>query len=606
MSTTRKKGELAFETKKMFDAKSVKKYSNMESDEELQLDSILNHSTLRDNDPAVQMDNIINAFNQHVPEGQSCFTTSLIAARGQWIDRDEVLLGHRNRTPELAGFVGSRYIARKLTMSPSVTTEITSKHKQTDLFYGAHGSYVLNVPVGKYAKAWSGNTPMIFAPGPHVIHDQNFKFNPQNGLVDQADMLIQHGTLNILRVPSGKIAKVWIGSIPVLLEARREPYVFNNPAFRIEPRTNNDYFFDATTPCITHGSIKRLMPITGEVVVTYNNGQLEVISPKEDGQPTIIDSPNHSVVQPFLNKQTRTLRFSHLHNAKGEEKNNEKLIFRTNDQLRVSVTLVVMFEIRDPKLTLETLGNERNIIDHIENVASIDMGMVVQGCSSSDFLRSKQTKPVLEREKGKEKCDNSAQTYQDEVRDKLAKDLDEIGIRLVRLNFETPQILDPKIAHELEQQAIVSAKANTEQSVLEINTEIAKKRAQQEAGVKAIAQEQVNATIISKAEAELQAAKLRAEAIQIEAKAKKNAAVTIGEQFRENPQLFELELAKLQAEAFSKAQFLPPQMASVLMQGFGGAMPQTLFGSNASQSSAQRGQLVQLTTPEDTPRMKQG
>ncbi len=600
MSHSRKKGDLALDTKKMFEEKS-KKYKHSESNAEMPLDAILIHSTLSDPDPVQQADNIINAFNKNVREGESCFTTTLISARGQWIDRDEFLLGHRNRTPELTGFVGSRFIARKLTMSPSVTTEVTSKHKQTDLFYGAHGSFVLNVPIGQYAKAWSGNTPMIFAPGSHVVHDQNFKFNPQNGLVPQSDMHISHGTINIIRVPAGKIAKVWIGTTPLLLESRDEPYVFNNALFKIEKNTQQELFFEATTHYLLHGSIKRLMPSTGEVAITYNNGHLQIIGPREDNEPTIINSPNHFLSQ-FLNTQTRTLVFSHLHNVKGQEKSNEKLIFRTKDSLQVSVNLMVVFDIVDPELALKTLGSERNIIDHIENIASVDMGMVVQQCSSSDFLRSAQTKPLGKREKGKEHGD----TYQDEVRQKLAEDLREIGIRLVRLNFETPKILDAQIAKEMEQQAVVTAQANTKQSVLEINTEIAKKEAAQKAGVKAIEQEQVNATIVSKAHAELEAAKLRAEAIEIEARARRNAALMEGERYIENPKLFDIKMAEIQADAFSKAQFLPPQMASILMQGFGGAMPLTLFGNNATQSGGARGQLVELPKPDEAPRMKSG
>ena len=77
-----------------------------------------------------------------------------------------------------------------------------------------------------------------------------------------------------MRIPRGKLAKVWMGSEPYLLPSREEPYVFKSPYFSIQPIEDNVYFEDACAPIIIHGPIKRLIPKTGEVAITYNNGNL--------------------------------------------------------------------------------------------------------------------------------------------------------------------------------------------------------------------------------------------------------------------------------------------------------------------------------------------
>jgi hypothetical protein len=153
---------------------------------------------------------------------------------------------------------------------------------------------------------------------------------------------ISHGVLHILRVPSGKIARVWDGSKAILLEYRAEPYVWNSPLFRLEPASNQqvlrrvvnslglaeeakysedrqiedantaaagtELFEDSTSPCIVHGSIKRLQPRTGEVCLCYENGQLVIREPPTNGKPIWIDDENCRV-DGFISVGVQTLVF---------------------------------------------------------------------------------------------------------------------------------------------------------------------------------------------------------------------------------------------------------------------------------------------------------
>lgn len=560
------------------------------------LDEVVKRSTLAEKDAERQAANILNAFNSGITN--SCFTRSLI--RGKWIDRGTFLLGHRNKKPELAAFQPDSYIARVLTVDPSVTTEILGTFKQSDLFFGAHGSYVLNVPVSHYAKAYSGNMPLIFGPGPHVIHDPTFRFDSKNGLIAQADLYIQHESIHILRVPAGKIAKIWLGSNPVLLEARQEPYMFNTPYFKIDPKSASDYFFDATDPCVVHGTIKRLMPHTGQVAVTYNNGRLEVIEPRMDNQPTVINSPTHEVSRQFLSTGIQTLVFPSEDTKRQRRLDNPKAttdeityeIFTTKDSLKVGVKLLVAYKIRDPKCAFSLLTDNEGILTHIENLATVDMGKAIQQCSSQDFLSFYQTRPMTGQHSYiSDQSGAPVMHFQDVVKQQLSDDLREYGIELVRLNIETPKIIDPELARSMSAQAQKTAETSQQQSVMQQQYEIARRKAEQEAEVKKIAQEQANAAKISQAEAEFHSAEMRAKAMLIQAEAEKQAALLRGQQFIENPKLFELEMLRLQMEALAKAQFVPPQMASLMTSGMA-ASPFAFF--NTSAASAQPARVANL------------
>lgn len=557
--------------------------------DETRLENIITPSVLKNKNSATQATNILNAFNQGIIE--SCFTTSVV--RGEWIDRDEFLVGHRNRKTELAAFNPDYNTARTLNASPNVVTEILGKFKQDAPFFGDHGSYVLNVPVGKYALAHTANNkPIIFAPGPHVIHDANFRFDPKRGFVNQSQLYIQHETYHILQIPAGKIAKIWIGSEPLLLEARPEPYVFNHPRFRLEPHTQlaNDYFFDATEPLIVHGSIKRLIPKSTQAAITYDNGILEVIPPHSDRSPIIINSAVHEVLPKFISTGIENINFPSQVTKERRLKENPRAttdelsyeLYKTSDSMEVGVQLYVAFRIKNPQLALSILMNEEGILHHIESCASSDMRMAIQSCTSQDFLKSSQTKPpTLESTLSKMPVISSVQkevpTIQDTVREKLSKDLLEYGIELIRLTFESTKMLNKEIEKEISKQSLRTAEASSKEAVIEQNYRIAKREAEQNATIKATAQQQVNDALISKSDAELEAARKSAEATVIRAEAEKRAAVLKaegkkeaanlkGEAYANNKELVELKKAKMLAKALGTAQFVPPQMMPFLTQ----------------------------------------
>src|SRR3990167_2078759 len=548
-------------------------FSNHPDENQLTLDKLVISSTLANRDSQQQAKNILDAFNINKAR---CFQRSSI--RGYWIDRDEFLLGDRNRIPELANFDSDRYIARILSPNPNVVTKYLGVHKQNSLFYGAHGSYVLNVPVGKYAKAFSGNLPQLYGPGPHVIHNPLFRFDSKTGLSDQATSYITHGKLIFLRVPSSKMAKIWIGSEPFFLASRIEPYVFNTPFFRLDAKNNEQLFFDATERLMIHGALKRIIPHTTEVAITYDNGILQVIEPRIDAQPTIINSSSHEVIG-FLNTGLQTLVFPseevknqrRLDNSKASADEIAYELFTTRDSLKVGVKLMVAYQIDRPQLALSSLRDEAGILTHIENLATVDMGKAIQQYSSQEFLCFYQTKPLQpesslqQHMRDIDPTSASApplQHFQDIVVQQLSTDLRNYGITLVRLNIEAPKIMDAEIAKKMSEQALKTADANANEAVLELNYKIAEIQAKQAATTRQIEQDQKNEAKISQAKADLQAAELIGQALVKKAEAEKQAAELMGNLYQNNPKLYELKVIETKMDAFAKAHFLPPQIGN--------------------------------------------
>jgi len=540
--------------------------------DDVRLDNVIVNSNLRDINPSTQAKNVLSAFNRNVVKGKGAFATSLFV--GEWVNPDKYILGACNQTPELRFYDGAMKIRRGWYVDPTVNTEILSQHEQSELVFGVYGSYVLNVPPNKLAKIWSGNVPFLYNTGPHVIHDATFKFSPDHGLVDQTDPYINHGSIHILRVPAGMLAKIWIGATPHLLESREEPYVFDTALFRLDRKDANNLFYSATDDLITHGSTKRVMPRTGQVAITYNNGNLEIIKPSENTYSTIIKSATHEV-RGFLNTNVQQLVFPSDEEKKKRHRDNSQIsadelnhyVYTTKDNLKICMKLLVSYHIKDPYKTLSQLG-ENNILSTVENLASVDMGKMVIRLSSQEFMNPYSAAQEVKNKPNPSKSVSlEEESYQpsfwDEIRNGLSDELANYGIELIRFNIETPFVLDKEIAKKMSEYATLNAEANAKQAIIVKQAQVQKAEAERDAMTKQIEQEQLNNAVVSKAQAELKAAQLRAEAMLVqteaEAKAKHIQAET------------DAKIKALQAEADAKARVMQSQAEAEAIKNLGKA-----------------------------------
>ena len=114
--------------------------------------------------------------------------------------------------------------------------------------YIKHGNiHILRVPSGQLAKITIGTTPYLLESRkePYVFNDPLFKFD-KDAFVDQTETYIHHNTIHIIRVPAGKIVKAWVGSTPYLLESREDPYIINDPLFKVYKESSGGYMYDST------------------------------------------------------------------------------------------------------------------------------------------------------------------------------------------------------------------------------------------------------------------------------------------------------------------------------------------------------------------------
>ncbi|KAN0049903.1 hypothetical protein ACTA71_003001 [Dictyostelium dimigraforme] len=504
---------------------------------------------------------IVERFNKGIKN--SAFTDSPVLGRAHpRLDSSYFGIGHRDKVAELFDPRGQRF-GTVYSADPTTIIEYHGGVLKTRAHFGLYGKHVLNVPSGHFAKAMVKNRPVIYGEGPHVIIDPTFIFDKTYGFINQQEPFINHQTINILRVPSGKVAKVWIGTQPLILESRREPYVFVDAQFKVVEHNGegDKYFHSSSSTFMEHGSIKRIIPHTGEVAITYNNGNLTIIPTPKDGKPVIIDSPTHNFegfIQTslqtclFPSKETKQQAIKDNKNATSDEVNLK--IFQTRDSLRVGVVLVVAFRIVDPQLALTKLGKE-GIVNHIENVSFADMGKAIQLSTLQEIMYFNDTKPSST-------IDESVQTIQDRVKSHLARDLCEYGIELARLQIETIKVLDIEIAKKLAGQSVTSAEYTTKQATLVKEYDIKTTEARLKAETDNIALEQKGKAIIAEAQAKLESAQRQAEALIVTANAQKKVQEMQGELYCKYPILAEIELAKIKAEALkSSTLYITPQDA---------------------------------------------
>lgn len=557
----------------------------------LPFDEIIRHSTLYDPNPDAQLKAIIAQFNQGNKEDFSVESVLF----GTRIDVNEVRLIHRNNVPQLLPYT---YYPRRLGIYLTGDTDDIGVYNQTDLCIGAHGRYLVNVPQGALVKAWEGNKPVFLGEGPHVIRHANFKLD-KAPVVNINESIISHGNYHILRIPRDKVAKIWLGSTPYLLESRAEPYVINDPTFKIVSQTNGkdiSYFHDAASKLIEHGSIKRILPQTGEVAIAYDNGILKTLAASD--KPFLVDSPTY-LVDGFLKTNRQTLLFPSEETQEERRRKNPKDLdaiayetFRTSDGLPIGVNLLVAYEIDNPQTVLEKLS-KNEIKMHIENIVVAHMLSVIQSCSSADFQMT--GKNAVNDGKDKDKCDdifqvpgNATPFFKQLRKDtkQLANDLQKIGIKLTQLRIEPPKILDPKIANEMAQNSLLNAGARAKASVQDLEYEITRRQALRLAEEQRIQmdREKQNKIIQSQAEAEsiqirakaeLDAAEMRAKATQViydaeianKVKANDTEISNLAQRaklFDAHPGLKEIEMARIQAKALKgiNSSVISPEVVS--------------------------------------------
>ena len=615
------------------------------------LKDMIVRSALLDPNPQKQTENIVRAFNARVKD--SVIVLANAARTGERLDPGFFLVAHKNKIPEIRAGTGER-LTLALTGAYTEAGHLGPNNgifRQNEPLIGDFGTYLINVPQGKIARVWSGNVPRFLGEGPHVIHDPNFRAEPpgsflanvtdacishgnlrivlvpigtlakvrvdtralllpyrrepytfdtaqflDEGRVKESEPYIEHGPLHLVRVPAGSVALGWLGSKALLLEYRDEPYFFDDPLFRIE-KTGGATFVQANVKHIKHGTINRVWPGVNadlELAVLQHDGRLEFVS-----RFSTIDSAQHAVLG-FLNMGLQTFVFPSRETKDERRRDNPKATaeeisyepMTTRDSLKVGLKLLVAYQVKDPQTLLQRL-RLADIVGHVENLAVSDMARAVQNSTSQNFLNSNYRR----RDDGSEERQES---IADRVRGELSHHLSDCGLELVRFNVEEAKVLDAELAKELAKQSLVAATASAQQAVIEQKAAVARSNAELEAMARKVKQDQDNLMLVSAAQAELQAARLRAEGLVVEAEAKQKALELEGLALRRFPELLHIRLAEIQSRALagSRVTVVAPELAQIPLMSFlsGG----DAAGSNAGSGNALFARPLQSYGPPQT------
>lgn len=569
-------------------------------------------------------------FNQRAKQsGLSAFGDIASNVRGETLNPGEVFIGHCNNVPEMrlyqpdARFVKARYF------TPGYTTGKLIRFKQDAAFYGLHGTHVLNVPAGQYALAIGNqNEYQIFGEGTHVIDDSTFKFDPTKGFIPRNqsyiahgnihivrvargtivsirlngqpyllshntepyffidpsfelvnthplnDAYIKHDTLQIIRVPAGKVLKLFIQNRPVLLESRAEPYVFDDATVTLGGKTFNESLEDATKNLILFSSLKRFMVKTGEQAIVYNYGNLTIIGSNESGEPILIDDPNVEVAG-FVDTTLQTIHIP----AKAKESKQAFITVSAKNSVEFDIQVVVGYRITNLEKAVTKLRNSATIQDHIFNRASALIIREVRKSHPDEFLKTISAQASHEQ--------STQQTFLELLHDELA----EYGLEVLQFSIEHCQLKNTKLAEQISEGALTSAQTNTKVAILEQEGKISATQATQKAKADQIAQDRSNQARIQAAQADLEAAKLRAEALRIEADARAHATTSelmaIGRAVSEYPNLLPLLVAKEMAAALKGATLnLTSEQYPQFMLGSLAKHPATLFSSSVTSANS--------------------
>ena len=156
------------------------------------------------------------------------------------------------------------------------------------------------------------------------------------------------------------------------------------------------------------------------------------IAPLSELEKDFIQTSIQTLV--FPSEESKKAKRAETKDIKEDELNYE--VFTTRDSLRIGVKLLVTYKIKEPEITLKTLGRSADINRHIENITAADMAKVIQKCDQSNFLSYDFTTAKKAQEHEMKNMDPYNQQgpktlgFLDEVKKEIREDLEKCGIEL--------------------------------------------------------------------------------------------------------------------------------------------------------------------------------
>mmetsp|Transcript_22584 Transcript_22584/g.53390 ORF Transcript_22584/g.53390 Transcript_22584/m.53390 type:complete len:883 (+) Transcript_22584:475-3123(+) len=402
--------------------------------------------------------------------------------------------------------------------------------KMSDEYIGHDSIHILNVVKGLIAKANVDNSPRLYGEGLHIIESPNFFYRGMEHITSD-NLCISHGTITILQVPRGKIALLWNKNEPIFLD---KPGLY-------EWNDNNVHFcefVDASERFIELGSKKVIQVYTGEVGITYDEGQLKIL---KNGRH-VIDSSTH-FFERFLSTKQRSIRlitYNASHKiAKSQDNRTSKkasrddqpkptsskwnfnmdeeadlLVCETKDLVKVGVRADVFYSIVDPDKCIQTLNTDE-LEDLVRETAVATLTNIIRSTALNQIAQSRQISASVSPDstlataenvtalddngfpiEGVSDADNGAAAAavsyffdraHDEFMTKLHEDfVTRYGVDIANIRMESFKIMDTELASEISQNCLTTAHVENQLSNLQGQNLIATQKEQTAADCKKI------------------------------------------------------------------------------------------------------------------------
>jgi len=223
-------------------------------------------------------------------------------------------------------------------------------------------------------------------------------------------------------------------------------------------------------------------------------------------------------------------------------------VFTTANGARYGVKLLVVFSVADPQLALTNFKPE-DIVPHIENLVVTEMNKAIQATESTSFLQTRAGgRAVRQAEPSSNPSIPSApiqyENPQDEIKDHLCRDLRDVGIEVDRVSIEESIPIDQAVIEQMANFAVRNKKITLEVALLERESQIAEKRAQQVALKNTVMKQNEYRLMVERAQAELEVARLQVEAQNLLLNAHLDRLQRLGNVINSSPGLLKLHLAQ--------------------------------------------------------------
>jgi regulator of protease activity HflC (stomatin/prohibitin superfamily) len=383
----------------------------------------------------------------------------------------------------------------------------------------SHGNlHLVRVNKGWVAKVVQDNVPRLLGEGSHWRNSTNFQ---HVGTASQLDDLIQHGTITRFRIRKGQVACAWHNNEPLLLQEPGE-YQFDTPQFQFVR------FVSASERVLELGARKIVTVQSGEVGISFNQGQLEILPPGRH----LIEKAEHRI-ECFWSTQQRSMRLVSVAvdalvkqkksvAVPGDAEGSDLLICETKDFVKVGVRADVFYSIEDPYKAVVAVGKEETE-PLVRETSIATLTNIIRSTALSEMAQSSLPNAVSE-EKTRASLAVSQATGQataplffDRAHDaflaKLHDDfLNRYGINVSNIRIESFRIMDDSLATEISKQAVVTAKTQSTLANLQGETEIATAKQDREATVRKIEADMAAQVLMTQTKSENDAQIARADA----------------------------------------------------------------------------------------------